>query len=694
MRKCLLFLLVISCSKSGLADVEIPYNSNRNNIIVPDYDYSIFTKQYILPVIFVTKDSFVPDTDEIVNLYERGIFDESFYTEPEFDLLRATVNISQGLRLAQEKYKRMFKSTYREQGTFDIASFSFRKQSIEVFRQEEPVEAIIKPVIINGERTSKEYWELSHPNGERGSDGENYILGEVYNALNCSRYNCPFIPIIFYAAPNGDPIHSVNKDYCYFLYIPAGTSGGGSKWNRGYNTGGGAVILPYASAINANNSESGYYTKNRFLSILAHEIGHTFGLFDMKTSTAKYYSSYSIMSYDTKNWQGGCWNWIDARSGFCYLNPDYLNLSDDMYLYPDYYIGTGDITNLPVGVDRYPGLFGPYEKEVIGMYNSIFDLVILPEDQMCKLYTGANYTDCIEQNLKISPPLKDRRIPNQGEITITGTGTGNINKLFGAVAISFPPSGETQSVYRVNNGSSICIDFPINLEMINLKKIMVYTGITLNGEVINKATNIEIYNDGRLVNSLKEVSTNQNTFSLTFNEYFYSLCVKLFGDNDIDIRGIRLFSNEELFPPFEPKIFHELSGKDSGFIHKEHSIGTNRIIHNRDGGANVWSSDKNSAYVVIKFPRQTNLSKIIVYAGYKYKNYLMGVPNKILIEKFENSKWVECAAQYVYGNPESEVGLNCKGKLWKISFSPGWSGNIVVRGLRFFNDKEIFEPFQ
>jgi hypothetical protein len=177
MKKYLLFLLIICFSRNSLSN---------EKIIVSDYDYSIPTKQYILPVIFATKDSDVPDIDDIVNLYERGIFDESFYTEPEYDLLRAAVNISQGLRLVQEKYRRMFKSHYIEQGTFDIASFNFRRQDIEIFYQDETIESIIEPIVINGERTSKEYWELSHPNGERGSDGENYILGEVYNALDCS----------------------------------------------------------------------------------------------------------------------------------------------------------------------------------------------------------------------------------------------------------------------------------------------------------------------------------------------------------------------------------------------------------------------------------------------------------------------------------------------------------------------------
>lgn len=646
------------------------------DISVPEYDYSIPTKQYILPVIFATQDSNVPEENDMVDLYERGIFYEEMYTEAELDMLRANLNISQGLRLVQEKYRRMLKSTYREQGTFDIASWD--NKSIEMFSQES-VEMIIHPFVVRGEKTSNEYYNLSHPNRERSGDGENQILGEVYNTLNCSRYNCPFIPIIFYAAPNSNPIHSRDKDYCHALTIPSGTSGGGSKWNRGYNTGGGAVILPYASAINANNSETGYYTKNRFLSTLAHEIGHTFGIWDMKISTSKYYNPYSIMSYNTKNWHGGCWGWRDYN-GFCYLNPDYLSLPDDMYLDFDSY------------VDKYPGIFAAYEKEIIGIYNSVIDLIVLPEDYICEGYINEYYTNCINQNIDISPPQTDRKIPGQGEITITGEEVGNINKLFGAAAISFPSSGDTNSTYKINNGS-ICINFPTELEPINLKKIIIYTGITLDGKVINKASDVEIYNDEQLINTKKEISTDGNNVLFEMNEYFYSMCVKFYGN--VNVRGIRLFSNEEIFPPFEPRIFHELSGKSSGFVHSEHSIGTDRIICDINTKCNGWLSDaiNNPPYVVIEFSRQTNINKVIVYSGYNFGHGLMGVAKEISIEKFENNKWIECA-DYLSGKTKSEIEFNVKGKLLKISFKPGFSGNVFVRGIRFFNDKEIFEPFK
>jgi hypothetical protein len=100
------------------------------------------------------------------------------------------------------------------------------------------------------------------------------MVSELLIALNCNRFNCPFVLLVVMMNPKDDFPQS-----------------GGRPLNGGFNTGGGVIIFSSFALV-----RSPY-----FQSTLQHELGHAFGLphvdvygYDMKTNA-------SIMSYNPRH---------------------------------------------------------------------------------------------------------------------------------------------------------------------------------------------------------------------------------------------------------------------------------------------------------------------------------------------------------------------------------------------------------
>jgi hypothetical protein len=733
-------------------------------------DYSPPSRQFVLPVIFVTADvnpnsatePLVPNNGAVINdlLDSYEIDPGATVTDPtrsneELDFVRAVANISQGLRLTQEKYRRMLRPRIDigiDQGSFHLATWRYTGTDTSglafFFRRDEALTSLVRPVVVQGARqhdnasaveAEQGYSQIAHPGGGIAGtgDADNVILGEVYDALGCSRYNCPFVPVVFYAAPEPGGAHRVglDEDTCYHNSMPQGISGGGAKWNRGLNHGGGAVLVPYQGAINGNHDHRLEGGVSRFLSVLVHELGHTASVADIKDASSTYYTALSIMSYSDDNNQGDCWSGNgrsvkDPASGFCRLDPDYANeaaanFSDDRY------------TNIDSpGVDRYPGVLAPRERWAIGYYSLLFESFAMdPElDYDCSLYANRDaLAACTDRTLALTMSRTERAIVGHGSVTMTASTpgqSGDPNSLFGASAISFASSEagyDKMRMWRSAAGttSQLCVNFPTEREQAELGKVIVYTGTTSGATRVNRATNVTLsvgnlgsFNGSPIwfltVPTFTKTTSNAGgdyTLKVTSATAGHRWCVHLTAPSAtsvVDVRGLRMFMKDgsELFAPAEASIL-EASETPSGGTNAN-LVGTGRTIVTKTTTAldpkTMWRAPTNSAQwvtVTVEFPNQVSLGKVLVYSGYKASGTtITDVAHQVLLwRRNESGNWQLLLSPPTSDDSKKSVTVaagNSRAKLWKIALRARTSGgSVVVRGLRFFDREggELFAPF-
>jgi hypothetical protein len=729
-------------------------------ISVPGNDYAMAAKQYLIPVIFKTADAMVPidgeRIEEMLSLYETSKTDWNMgaWSNDEYDFVRASANLTAGLRHVQEKYRRMFMpvdAVSVDQGTFDIASWAYSGSDLDgtgiVFSRNAPTSQLIRPLVVEGRRVwsnptatteaQKGYYEFV-TDGDDTTNFDNFVLGEVYDALGCSRYNCPFVPLMFVAAPAATKTHAIRngQDICYNNTITL--MGGGDSWNRGYNHGGGAIRMNYYSAINDNWTQVGkdanhLFNQNKFLSTLVHEIGHFSGVGDLNSYNKdrvllyhNYYTAPSIMNYNEKNHHGNCWGIFDPVTTFCRLDPDYASEGAVRYSNANY---TDWDT---AAIDRYSGVLAPRERLAWGYQNRIMDkLVVDPEiDYACSLYAdpnnpsnGQNQTTCESRGRMIGVQNTDRTVIGHGKTTITSanTSSGNLDNLFGASAFWFASSDVTFSsstMWRSKAGATaqLCINFPTELESAELGKIMVLTGTrsTSSTTTINKATNMTVstLNPTSTPTITRTTSTQSGSFiaTITSTSAAHTWCVNLTSPGStslIDVRGIRLFLKDgtEFYGPSEASILESYTQPTTGS--NQNLVGTSRTIVNKTAtslnASTMWRAPTNSlswTSVTVEFPEQVQLSKILVYTGYKAtSSAITDVARQVQLgRRDESGTWVSFLNHV--DSPLSKKTMNIpaahqRAKLWKIMFKSSSPGNVVVRGMRFFdvNGKELFEPF-
>jgi hypothetical protein len=152
------------------------------------------------------------------------------------------------LQLAQRYYKQILK----QQDTFTLAKE--------------------KPRVVRAKRNLYYYTSPSRKN-----DFDREILGEVFQEFTLNRFNCPFVFVIILMNPE--------RNY---------PRGGGRPFNKGFNGGGGFVLI---SSYSLDRNPV-------FQGTLQHELGHSFGLVHVSSYGYDQRNNPSVMSYIKDPWIG------------------------------------------------------------------------------------------------------------------------------------------------------------------------------------------------------------------------------------------------------------------------------------------------------------------------------------------------------------------------------------------------------
>lgn len=128
-----------------------------------------------------------------------------------------------------------------------------------------------KPTLVTGKKTLAEYKVA--PEG-----GASVYVSELLEHFNFTRFNCPYVFVILL----------VNS-------VDAFPGAGGRPFNRGWNSGGGMLMMSSWDLDHAPN----------FQSTLQHELGHSFGLSHVSAYDYDMGTNASIMSYNLDHWTSG-----------------------------------------------------------------------------------------------------------------------------------------------------------------------------------------------------------------------------------------------------------------------------------------------------------------------------------------------------------------------------------------------------
>lgn len=128
-----------------------------------------------------------------------------------------------------------------------------------------------EPAVVTGKQSLAQY-RLA-PEG-----GASTYVGELLDYYRYTRFNCPYVFVILLVNPKDD--------------YP---TGGGRTFNRGWNSGGGMLMMSTWNLDRAPN----------FQSTLQHELGHSFGLPHVDVYGYSMSTNASIMSYNPAQWTNG-----------------------------------------------------------------------------------------------------------------------------------------------------------------------------------------------------------------------------------------------------------------------------------------------------------------------------------------------------------------------------------------------------
>ena len=227
-------------------------------VAIPSSPFERPERLYVLPVIVAPagQGHWLPQPDRPWLNLDGGVFTggPSNSGETYADLYSpAANNLSAHLHTARLMYERMMRNPLNGQsrGTFSLARWDAQA-------------GVARPVTGVNQRVTPLVMRLSHTTVREIVDqtlatpwATAYWVEEILDRIGCQRMSCPFVLAIVVVRNPFDPEH-------------------GAKWNYGYNNGGGAIYLNYASAVNSWNTNPA--AGHTFLSTLVHELGHAFGM--------------------------------------------------------------------------------------------------------------------------------------------------------------------------------------------------------------------------------------------------------------------------------------------------------------------------------------------------------------------------------------------------------------------------------
>ncbi len=522
---------------------------------------------------------------------------------------------------------------------------------------------------LNGDLTPAEYKELCFTfsglkspdqltEDEGCSQGVETILAEILGSdlgdgKQYTRYTMPYSLAVLMVDPD--------REWGF---------GGGRNFNGVTNLGGGIMVIP-----------SWHFDDGKLMSTLLHELGHTFGLVhtdnrqnatNLPESSALFKCYYhlnfsnSIMSYNTANWS----NETDVEQiPGCLLGDEIEALSQNKLVFPDLFF------NAATDFDCPPG--SPPNTRC-----RVHDKVIRPA------YLGPMHLFWCTSSFS----------SNQfGSIL-------NLNDHPGRWILgSHPDIGFVNNRMwhstKVDNGEWVSLDVTFPKPM-TINRVQVYTE---HSGKHHKAKMVQIEhqkNDGTF-EFVKRVSMPGTDAAVEFGNIqarTWRLAFQAGASGFVAVRGLRFFfDDKELFPPLGPHAltdFGETFGSQvSNLVEIQREIRANSAAVKFDPRS-MWHSDKVNekgwvSFEVI-FPVSITLDKVAVHSQHSGQFHKA---HEIQIETADNKGKFSAIHKATLSKADSHVSFpETNAKVWKFAFRGDAGGYVVIRGMRFFINKEEFYP--